>query len=443
MLVNTHKLIVSLLLLSTWGFVKAEDVWTLQQCLDSALVHNRNLQINRNVISLSQEREKEAKAGLYPRISANADYKYFIDLPYQLMPASALNPLAPEGQFKELQFGVPHNMNANVQLTMTLYNPQLYGAIHSAQIAGELSGLQYRKAEEQVLFDVTTLYYNAQILRSQLDFTESNLVNTHKLLKNMQLLQEQLMAKGTDVNKVKLQADQLITYKEMLRNKYELALNGLKLNVGIDLARKIEVEAGIHIQSGADYAVHPSVDLQIIQTQQKLLNSELKTLHQSRYLPSLNLMTSYGSTGFGYDKSPNRFLKFFPTGFAGLQLAYPLFNGTVTRRKINQKQWEINNNELQAGLIADQYKMEIENAGRQRTTALQAVVNTEHQIQQAKIIYTQTLLQQKEGTANLVDVLLSDNALRETQQNYLSAVVEYLKADLALKKLSGNFKVVQ
>ena len=52
-------------------------------------------------------------------------------------------------------------------------------------------------------------------------------------------------------------------------------------------------------------------------------------------------------------------------------------------------------------------------------------------------MYAQTFLQQKQGTASLTDVLLADSALREAQQNYLSALVEYLKADLELKRLSG------
>ena len=123
-----------------------------------------------------------------------------------------------------------------------------------------------------------------------------------------------------------------------------------------------------------------------------------------------------------------------------MQLTYPLFNGTVTQRKINQKKLEISNNELQAQLIGDKNKMETENALRQRTIAQQTVINTENQITLAQSIYEQTILQQKQGTATLTDVLLADNALREAQQNYLSTVVDYLKADLELKKLTGTIK---
>ena len=116
-----------------------------------------------------------------------------------------------------------------------------------------------------------------------------------------------------------------------------------------------------------------------VETQNKLLNNELKILNRSRYLPSLNLIASYGTTGFGYDKSPNDFLDFYLIGFAGIQVSYPLFNGTVTQRKINQKRLEINNNELQAELISDKNEMEIENAIRQRTIAQNTIMNTENQ----------------------------------------------------------------
>jgi len=398
------------------------------------------LQINRNHISISEQREKEAKANLIPKVTANADYKYFIELPTQLMPMNALNPQASEGQFRDLQFGVPHNINANVQLAMPLYNPQIYGAIENTKIANELTQLQFQKSEEQVLFDITTLYYNAQILKHQLDFLESNLINTQKLLKNMELLKEQLLAKGTDVSKVKLQAEQLGTQRENVYSKYLQVLNALKLNIGIPLERNITVVSEIEQQALTETNVENILDLKIIQTQNKLLNTELNTLNKSRFLPSLNLIASYGTTGFGYDKTPNDFLKFYPIGFAGLQLTYPLFNGTVTKRKINQKKLEINNNELQAQLISDKTEMEIENAIRQRTIARNTIANTENQIDLAKTIYEQTILQQKQGTANLTDILLADNALREAQQNYLNAVIDYLNADLELKKITGTIK---
>jgi len=440
MLVNTPKLIFISLLFMGWNTLQAQEIWTLKQCIDTTQVHNKNLQINRNNISISEQKKMEAKANLIPKITVNADYKYFMELPTQLMPMNALNPQAPEGQFRDLQFGVPHNINANVQLAMPLYNPQIYGAIENTKIANELTQLQYQKTEEQVLFDITTLYYNAQILKHQLDFMDSNLINSNRLLQNMELLKSHLLAKGTDVNKVKLQTEQLITQRENVYSKYLQVLNALKMNMGISLELNITVVTEIFQPTLTNNSSRNSLDLQLINIQNKLLTNELKILNRSRYLPSLNLIASYGTTGFGYDKSPNDFLKFYPIGFAGLQLSYPLFNGTVTLRKINQKKLEINNNELQTQLISDKNEMEIENVIRKRTIAQNTIINTENQIGLAKSIYEQTILQQKQGTASLADVLLADNALREAQQNYLNAIIDFLKADLEFKKLTGTIK---
>lgn len=442
-LVNIHKQKLLLLFLLTGVYTTQAQVWTLQQCIDTAQVHNKNLQMNRNNIAIGEQREKEAKANLIPKVTANAEYKYFTNLPYQLMPLSTFNPTAPEGQFKEAQFGVPHNINANLQLSMPLYNPQVYGAIQTSKIASELTDLQYKKTEEQVYFEISNLYYNAQILHHQMVFIDSNLINAERLLRNMQLLNQQLLAKGTDVSKVKLQVSQLTTQKENISSKYEQVLNALKFAMGISIEQNLQIEANIQYQNTNEYTPSSTLDIRIIKTQNRLLSSEINTLNKSRYLPSLSLVGMYGTTGFGYDRQPNDFLKFYPIGFAGVQLSYPLFNGTVTLRKINQKTLELRNNELQFGMLTEQNNMQVENAKLQREVAKKTVETTTEQIQLAQTIYEQTVLQQKQGTASLTDVLLADNALREAQQTYLSAVIDYLKADLELKKLTGNISIIK
>src|SRR6056297_1400435 len=152
-LVSIHKLILPVLLSMVFHSTKAQ-VWSLEQCIDTARVHNKRIQIDRNNITLSEERHKTAKAQLIPKVSAHADYKYFTHLPYQLLPLSALNPTAPEGQFREAQFGVPHNISANLQLAVPLYSPDIYGAVRTTQIATELSQLKQQKTEEQVYYEI-------------------------------------------------------------------------------------------------------------------------------------------------------------------------------------------------------------------------------------------------------------------------------------------------
>mgnify|MGYP003594979278 FL=1 len=370
MLVNIHKLKPTLLLVLTLVIISPlqAQLWSLQQCIDTAQVKNKMLQISQNNVSIGEQLHKEAVAGLIPKVNINGDYKYYFDLPYQLMPLSTFNPTAPAGQFKEAQFGVPHNMNLNVQLTMPLFNAQMLGAMETTKIGGELSNLQLQKNEEQVFFDISNLYYNAQILQKQLAFIDSNLVNTKILLRNMQLLNEQAMVKLTDVTKIQLKEAQLQTQKEVVSSKIMQIMNALKFAMGISIHQEIEIDPTIEFKNLSDFTNQTTVDIRLVETQNRFLKSGLSTLMNSR-LPSLSLYGTYGQNGFGYDKKPNDFLKFFPVSFVGVQLNYPLFNGTVTQRKINQKKLEISNNKLQFSLATEQNTMLIENAKRTKITA--------------------------------------------------------------------------
>lgn len=440
MLVNTYKLRMFLMVLSVGWFtlpIQAQ-VWSLEQCIDTAQAYNKNLQVKRNNIAIGKQKQEEAKASLLPKVNVNADYKYFTNLPYQLMPMSVFG--GPAGIYKETQFGVPHNINTNLQLSYPLYNPQMKAVIQSAEIATELTRLQFEKSAEQIYFEISNLYYNAQILKQQILFIDSNLVNANRLLRNMQLLKEQLMAKGTDVNKVSLQADQLITQKSIAESNLEQVMRALKFSMGISADRKMEISNDMNYKTTGTYTTVPTLDFQIAATQNRLLKNELNTLKKS-HLPTIALFGTYGLNGFGYDKKPNDFLKFHPIGFAGIQFNYTLFDGNSSRKKQAQKKLEIQNNELQQALVTEQNTMQIENAFNQKLTSQKSIVLTGKQIQQAKLIYDQTIIQQKEGVASLNDVLMADNALREVQQSYISAVVDYLKADLELKKVSGQLGI--
>lgn len=440
-LVSIHKLLfATLAFIAGYQNVRAQT-WSLQQCIDTALVKNKSLQMGRNNIGLIGQKMQEAKANLIPKVHVNSDYKYYINLPYQLLPLSTFNAAAPDGQYKEAQFGVPHNIQASLQFSMPIYNAQIYGGIQSANIAKELQELQYQKTEEQVYFEISQLYYNAQILHQQLSFIDSNLTNSNRLLKNIQLLHENLLAKGADVYKVQLQTEQLKTQKESIYSKYIQILNALKFAMGISIQEQITIDPNIEFIAPKEYNISPLLDIRINKTQNKLILNEIKSLNQQMKSPIINLLGMYGTTGFGYDKRPNNFLKFYPIGFTGIQFSFPLFNGTVTQKKISQKQYELKNNELQFELLNEQNKMQIENATLQRIMTHKMAETSWLQVKLAKTIYEQTTLQQKEGITTLTEVLLADNALREAQQNYLTAVIEYLKSDLELKKLTGNISL--
>lgn len=422
------------LLLSGSVTLLAQEEWSLQRCIDTALVHNKKLKIDANNVLISQAKEKEIKSNLLPKIKGTIDYKYFFDLPTQLMPAKAFNPKAPDWEFKPAQFGVPHNINANIQAGMPLYNATLLSGIKTGKIATELNLLKQKRTEEDVYESISDLYYNAQIIRNQLVFVASNIANTQKLLDNLKLLKEQQLATGNDVDKVALQIQSLDEKKEILRSKYHQVLDALQINMGTNTT--FNVVKDINFTTTGNYSKNKLTDIQIVETKQKLVDRQLKTLRRG-LLPSVALYGSYGQTGYGYDEKPNDFLDFYDISFVGLKIDVPLFD-ISTKHKIKQKKLERENVDLQLDLLTEQNNIQTVGAERQRSISLQNIANTKAQIHLAQSIYNNTLLQHKQEVASLNDVLMADTNLRQAQQNYIESVIAYFKAELELKKLTGN-----
>lgn len=407
---------------------------SLRQSIDSALLYNRTIKLAQQDGLIAHEKNLEAKSNLFPKLNGMADYRYYTDLPYQLMPAAAFG--GPAGTYKEIQFGVPQSLNANLQLAMPLFNPTALSAIKSTRIASELSEIQKRKTDEDVVMEVSNAYYNAQVLLNQLAFLDSNIINTNKLVQTTTLLYQQQLAKGTDVDRLKLQLQQLATQRSTISSQHQQVINALKFLMGKPISDSIEVQINETPINETTFQPKTTTDIVLIDKKMEFSLSELSGLKNSR-LPSVNAYGVYGTNGFGTTGS-NSFFNFHPIGYVGAQLSVPLFNGMVTKHKIDGKKIEVNKTIIQKEIATEKANLDLVNAEMQLSVANTTIATVNTQIELAKKIYNNTVLQNQQGMANITDLLLADNSLREAQQNYIVALVNLRRAELEYKRVTGN-----
>jgi len=444
MLVNVYlrrviaRTVLVLIFIQVSGILSAQPL-SLEQCIDTALQYNRTIKLSQQDVIQANEKNKETKGNLFPKLNGMTDYRYYTDLPYQLMPAEAFG--GPAGTYKEVQFGVPQSLNANLQLTVPIYNPTALGAIKATRIAIELSKIQRIKTEEDVVLEVSNAYYNAQILLNQLAFLDSNLINTNKLLQTTTLLHQQQIAKGTDVDRLQLQLDQLANQRKTTFSQQQQVLNALKFLMGKPVSDTIQVSITENTSVQLDPQIQETTDMKLIDKKLQFNYAELKGLRNIK-LPSLGAYGVYGTTGYG-NTGANSFFNFHPIGYVGAQLSIPLFNGMITKHKIVQKKIDIQKTNIQKELVSEKSKLDLINAEIQYALANQNIATVDHQIKLAKKIYNNTVLQNKQGMANITDLLLADNSLREAQQNYIVAMVNLRKAELEYKRVTGNLIAIK
>lgn len=433
-LVSAYRLVLLMLLIGsnfTFG-----QTWTMQQCIDTALANNSKIKISMNAAQLADLKYREVKANLIPKISVNGDYKYMIELPYQLMPLSIFG--GPDGQFKEAQFGVPHNISGNIVVQAPLYSSQLYGAINKTELAKQLVDLQVEKTEEDVFYEVSSLYRNGQLILNQIAYLDSLIQNNQLLLTNIKNVKKEQLATGTDVSKVELQLSLLTSQQANLKMNLIQILNGLKIYMGLELNDELEIEPRIALFELTDYPVNPSRDNQHLTIQSDILQAEINALNRSRYIPDVGVVGSYGVSGFGYDQEPNRFLNFYPVSFVGIKFSYPIFNGTVTHKQVLQKKLEMENIQLQQELSLDARDLAIESALSKLKNSLSQVEISLLQLELSNNILKDELLMHKEGISSTNDVLRAQSELIIANQTYLTNLANCFAADLELKKATNN-----
>lgn len=408
-------------------------VLSLQECIDSALANDRRIRTADIDLRMAQARVDEQQAGLLPKVRAMADVRHYTDLPYQLLPASFFG--GPEGVYREIQFGTPDNIGLNIQAQVPLVDVGSWESIHVAREAEHMAGIQQERSREEVVLELTQAYYNAQVLQARRTFLDSNLLSTEALLRNVELLHAQQLARGTDVDRLRLQRDQLRTQRERVVAQHEQVLDLLRLMMGMPPDAQLATSPASVPDQPAQPTPRPTTGQRLAEQNLLLRQAEIRLLKRSR-LPSLHGYGLYGNTGFGPIGSESRY-DLYPVSYFGATLQVPLFNGTVITRKVMQKELELERAGLLRDAVADRESLEQRRAARDEALALRTITDAEAQLTLADRIRRSTLLQHAEGLATLTDLVLADQAVREGQQLYIDALVQLRKAQLELARLNG------
>ena len=74
-IIKTFSLIGFWLFLTMLHNLAIGQVWSLNQCLDTAQLNNKQLAISRTSITISEQMQEEVQASLIPKVAMNGDYK--------------------------------------------------------------------------------------------------------------------------------------------------------------------------------------------------------------------------------------------------------------------------------------------------------------------------------------------------------------------------------
>lgn len=422
--------------------VKAQDVLTLEECLRLGIENNLSLESSRNEIRKGEHTLSENRAKLLPQINAVAGFNDNFNPPVSVTDGSAYG--NPYNVTKTLQY----NASAGIQLQMPLYNQTVYTAMDITRTMNELNRLSYEKAREDLILQISKMYYLSQNTSEQLALIKENISRLNELSNITQAFYDNGMAMEVDVKRVNINLENQRVQYDNAQSMLTQQLNLLKYVMDYPADKEIALTP-VHTENITSVSLtgldNNQYELQLLQSKQKLAEQQRKMIGQG-YIPSLSLTGNWMYSAYT-DKAKNWFHSgpsnhWYQSSGIGLTLRIPIFDGLEKRAKMRKAKIEVENTRLS-------YENALKNMQTQYLNATNELMNSQRNFKKqkdnyllAEDVYQVTTDRYREGIASMTEVLQDEMRMSEAQNNYINAHYNYQVTNLTLLKLTGQLETL-
>jgi outer membrane protein len=419
----------------------------LKDAIQYALKANQTVRKAKLDVENSKYQVDEVRASALPQISGNGSITYSPILQLTSLPGELAGQ---PGQPLLVAFGQKWNSSAGLSLSQTLFDQAVFTGLKAAKTTEEFYLLNAQLTEEQIIEMVANAYYQLQVQKQKIQVLDSNYKSNSRVRDVLRGQFENGLAKKIDLDRVDVGLSNIEAQRQQLRNGITQAENQLKFLMGMPIRTKIEVpDASIatikpEVISGSDFLqVEDRTEMQLLRKQSQLLNYQKKATEAENY-PTLGLTSNYAYQGLGNNfpvgKGVKQGVNWFDYANIGLTLKVPILKGGATKARIKQADVSIRKLDEDIANQSLSLDLEFENAKSQLNSSIIILNNQEANARLAQGVFSNTQNNYNNGLATLTDLIDAESSLRQAQNNYSTALLDYKIAEIQLLKSKGNLK---
>ena len=425
-----------------WVAAEAQTVLTLEQCLQTGIERNLGLARRQNQMVRSREAVSESRANLLPQING------YFNLNDNFEPTTNVGYSPAAGAFVVSE-ALQYNAAGGVQLSMPLYNQSLYTAVAVKRLLADIDRMQYDKAREDLIVQISRLYYLGQMTAEQIRLIEENIGRISQLRDITQALHENDVVLEVDVQRIDINLKNLRVSHQNALSLHKQQLNTLKYIIDYDSSADIALTA-IDVSSEPAVAltgVTASMpELEMLRGQQTLAQRQM-TLVKQGYLPTLSLTGQLAWNTFsdkmsGWLDGASTHNKWYNTYGIGVSLRVPIFDGLSKKYRLRQAKIDAENARITLEDTQKSLQREYVNAVDELTNNRRTYEEQLENLKLARRVYDVTVDRYKEGLAGMTEVLQDEMSINAAQNAYVSAHYNYRATSLTLLKLTGNLETL-
>lgn len=434
-----HLHLVGLFVLIAYQQVSAQTTMDLRQCIQYGLTHNAQVQQSQLAVARTNEQRNEVRAGYLPQIEGSASLTDNLQLQTSIIPGEIFGQ---PGEKIAVQFGTKYNVMAGVDAHQVLYNQSLIYGLKIAEKSSAISAISAKKTEEQLMYDIATAFYAAQVSFTQQSIVADNIAQVDTLIRLTTIQFDNGFAKQIDLDRLVVNRTNLQTDFDNSNQAYQQQLMLLKYYMGMPLETELNlplIDSEANVVKLTDPEALNQTDLSLLQAQQDLYSIQLKQI-KAGYLPTLSLAFHSGLQIqqndlriFGKDAD------WFPNSYVSLSLNVPIFDGLAKNSRVKQMTFQLKESELSEQYLLQGLQMQRTNALSKLQINQAALEKQQRNIELSRKIYEVTQAQYTGGVVTLSELVNAETALKESQTNYLQALVQVKLAELELIKTTGTY----
>ncbi|MEL7248319.1 MAG: TolC family protein [Bacteroidota bacterium] len=418
------------------SYAQSSDL-SMEQAIDYALTNSPNIQDALLKVQDAEAVIKQSKSTGLPQVSANGTYQRYFQVPLVPLPPEFTGPGGPT----EVSFVQKNNLTGVVNLDAMVFDAAYFVALKAARAARNYAQVELMTTQREVRKQVRDVYLPVLLLQSNLEQLDKNIENLTALRDETQQIYQAGFAEQLDVDRLTLSLANLQTEREALDRQFQNSLEALRftinypdgeeLTISDDMEGLLAESDGEMLATKVEYVRRPEVLL----LDQALVLSDYNIQNfKTGFLPSLR-----GFAGYQYQYQGNDFSSGFwaPTGFVGLSLNIPIYDGGFKRSQIQRATISRDQVVLQKSTYQRLIDLEVETARATYTSAVERLGDRDENLALAQRIYDTTQIKYREGVGSSLEVNQAEQALYTAQSNRLQALFELLQARIDLQEALG------
>jgi outer membrane protein len=407
--------------------------FTLQQAIDYALTNNPNYKNAVADVAYAQQQVKEVKAIGIPQAKINIQMQDAIQKQVFVFPVN--------GTPTPIRIGNKYTTQAALNVTWLMLDGSYFLGLKAASEFTEMSKKLAYKSELDIRTDVSKTYFMALITLENIKLVGNSYNTINSLYTQTAALNKEGFAESLDVDRLKLQLNNITITQHKLNDQYQIVLALLKSKMGMNPEQAMKITDDINminerytVADTSDLKLSNRAEYQILQ-QQLLLNKYDVRRYQFGKYPSLAGAFTYQQSTFGETID---YSKWYDNYFLALQLSIPVFGGFGNDAKIQKARITQIKTENSIANVENLLTLEVFQAKQKYLRAEEYVIQQKENLALADKIVNITMIKYKEGVGSNLEVTTATQDQKNAQTNYLNALYDLIIAKIDYNTAMGQ-----